>query len=73
MERRVARILRILHLIAAEPQQWPRAKLAAHFRVSERGIDRDIEVLRGIGYQITRTAQGYELSGPEPVPPPPEP
>lgn len=70
-EKRVARCLRILSLINREPCHWSRSDLAAHFAIGEREIDRDLEVLRAVGYVIARRKGGYEVEVDAGLPEPP--
>ena len=52
--KRLARVLRIATLLASHPYQHTRAALATLYKVTERPIDRDLELLRGLGYEIAR-------------------
>jgi hypothetical protein len=62
--KRVARIVEIATLLAAQPRHWTRARLAAKYELCERQIARDLEVLRhGLGYRIERTRDGYVIQG----------
>ena len=67
--KRVARIVEIATLLAAQPRRWTRARLAARYELCERQIARDLEVLRhGLGYHIDRTRDGYVIQGAPIVP-----
>jgi predicted DNA-binding transcriptional regulator YafY len=67
--KRVARIVEIATLLAAQPRRWTRARLAARYERCERQIARDLEVLRyGLGYHIDRTRDGYVIQGAPIVP-----
>ena len=58
--KRVARILEIVQMIATAPQRYLRRDLAAHFEVSERMIQKDLEVIRhGLRLPLVHTAEGY--------------
>jgi len=57
--RRLARLLRILSVVIAEPGLNP-LELADRARVSERTLRRDLIQLRDLGYEIAYTG-GYEV------------
>lgn len=57
--KRIARVIRLTALLTAQPRQYKRAGLATRYEVSERQIARDLELLRGLGYAITSTPDGY--------------
>jgi predicted DNA-binding transcriptional regulator YafY len=57
--RRLARLLRILADVIAEPGLSP-AELAARAGVSERTLRRDLIELKGLGYEVSYTG-GYEV------------
>lgn len=58
--KRVARLLRIVNLISAEPRAWTRARLTRKFELSPRMIDKDLEVIRnGLCYDLRRARDGY--------------
>lgn len=59
--RRLTRVLRLLYLIEERPYRYPRAALASRFEVSPRTIDNDLELLRGVGFEIKRHPQGYSI------------
>ncbi|MGH7763423.1 MAG: HTH domain-containing protein [Candidatus Dormibacteraceae bacterium] len=56
---RLARLLRILSLVIAEPGLNP-FELAERAGVSERTLRRDLVQLRGLGYEVAYTG-GYEV------------
>ncbi len=47
-ERRIARILEIIILIAEQPETWTRAELAQRYEVSERMIQKDLDIIRRV-------------------------
>lgn len=57
--KRVARLIKLAGLLAAQPRQWKRPGLSVRYDVCERQISRDLELLRGCGYEITYTPGGY--------------
>lgn len=58
--RRVARILKIVQMIATAPHRYLRRDLAAHFEVSERMIQKDLEVIRhGLLLPMEHSSEGY--------------
>jgi predicted DNA-binding transcriptional regulator YafY len=58
--RRISRVLQIVALISSRPRCWKRSSLAQRFEVSERMIDKDLELIRhGLAYQLDRSPQGY--------------
>jgi predicted DNA-binding transcriptional regulator YafY len=57
--RRLARLLRILSAVIAEPGLNP-LELAERAGVSERTLRRDLVQLRGLGYEVAYTG-GYEV------------
>ena len=63
---RLVRVLTILRLIAGEPGQWTRARLAQRFRVSSRSIDNDLLAIRRAGYVIRRRGKAYVIDQDEP-------
>jgi len=46
MIRRTARVLEIIQQIATRPRYWSRRKLAEHHEISERMIQKDLELIR---------------------------
>lgn len=70
--KRLARVLRVMARLTSQPNQWTRARLAGAFEVGARSIDRGLELLRGLGYEITRSrGQGYAFAHAPPLPPVP--
>ena len=66
-----ARLLRLLGLLQRRAS-WSGADLAERLEVDTRTVRRDVERLRGLGYQIdgvTGAAGGYHLGGGTDVPP----
>ncbi len=60
---KLGRILKIAGRITSQPRQWSRVRLAGEFEVAERTIDRDLEMLRGLGYEITQSkTAGYSFT-----------
>lgn len=58
--KRVGRVLVILQLIASQPRRWRRRDLSDRFEVSERQIDKDLELIRhGLVLPLRRTPTGY--------------
>lgn len=57
--KRVGRALGIATLLMNQPQRWTRAALAERFEVDKRTIDRDLAVLRNLGFAIIRHGDGY--------------
>ncbi len=60
--KRLGRVIKIVAMIAGRPNYWNRAALAEHFEVVHRSIDRDLELLRGLGYETTRSLHGYAFA-----------
>jgi predicted DNA-binding transcriptional regulator YafY len=58
--KRIARILRMVQLVSAQPRTWTRSALAREFELSERMIDHDLELIRhGLRYDLRRGKSGY--------------
>jgi predicted DNA-binding transcriptional regulator YafY len=58
--KRTARILEIVQLIAIHPRCHHRSDMAAHFEVSERMIQKDLEIIRhGLKLPLLRDEGGY--------------
>lgn len=58
--KRVARILNIVQIIATAPYRYLRRDLAARFEVSERMIQKDLEVIRhGLVLPLEHSSEGY--------------
>lgn len=62
--KRVSRVLRIVQLVSAQPRVWTRGRLAGKFEVSERTIDKDLQLVRhGLRFDLRRSAGGYHFAG----------
>ena len=63
--RRTARLLDLIWRISSQPRRWSRKHLAEHYRVSERQITKDLDLLRngqyGLRFEIHRSLDGYFL------------
>ena len=58
--KRTARILEIVQIIAAAPRRYLRRDLAARFEVSERMIQKDLDVIRhGLKLSLMHSPEGY--------------
>lgn len=58
--KRTARILNIVLMVATSPRRYLRRDLAERFEVSERMIDKDLEIIRhGLRLQMYRERSGY--------------
>lgn len=58
--KRIARVLEIIQLVAAQPQRWRRVDLADRFEVSQRQIDKDLQLVRhGLKLPLRHVATGY--------------
>ncbi len=60
--KRLGRVIKIVAMVSGRPNSWKRAALATYFEVTERSIDRDLELLRGLGYETIRSANGYAFT-----------
>lgn len=59
-EKRAARILQIIQMITAAPKRYLRRDLAAHFGISERMIQKDLQVVRyGLNLSLSHARDGY--------------
>ncbi len=59
-EKRAARILQLIQMITAAPKRYLRRDLAAHFGISERMIQKDLQVVRyGLNLSLSHTREGY--------------
>ncbi len=68
--KRLARVLKVAGMVTSQPRRWKRADLARLFEVGTRAIDRDLEMLRGLGYEITRApGGGYAFARTPALPP----
>jgi predicted DNA-binding transcriptional regulator YafY len=60
--RRTARILEIVQQISVAPGRWSRASLARYHEISERMIQKDIEIIRiRLGLKLMHDGQGYSF------------
>ncbi|MDY7078241.1 MAG: WYL domain-containing protein [Chloroflexota bacterium] len=58
--KRTSRILEIVHIVATAPHRYLRRDLAQHFEVSERMIQKDLEVVRhGLKLSLLHSSEGY--------------
>lgn len=58
--KRTARILEIVQLIAIRPRHWRRADLARCFEISERMIQKDLDIIRqGLKLSLRNDGNGY--------------
>ncbi|MHB8132986.1 MAG: helix-turn-helix transcriptional regulator [Anaerolineaceae bacterium] len=58
--RRTARILEIISQISNAPRYWTRRKLSDHHEISERSIQKDIELIRiKLGLELSTERNGY--------------
>jgi len=58
--RRVARILEIIQYIAMSPRRWRRKTLAEYYSLSERQIQKDLEIIRyRLGLPLRHDGTGY--------------
>lgn len=58
--KRISRVIEIVQMIAVSPCRYLRRDLAGHFEVSERMIQRDLELIRhGLKFELTHTPTGY--------------
>jgi len=61
--RRTARVLEIIQQIAVAPGRWSRRGLARHHEISERMIQKDLELIRvRLGLELERDGDGYVLA-----------
>jgi predicted DNA-binding transcriptional regulator YafY len=60
--RRISRILELIQIITALPGRCRRRDLAARFEISERMIQKDLDVIRnGLKLTLGRSAEGYRF------------
>lgn len=58
--RRTARILDLIQRIAVRPHQWKRNALAADFEISERQVQKDLDIVRHrLRLPLQHDRQGY--------------
>lgn len=67
--KRLGRVLKVAGMLTSSPHSWTRAGLAKLFEVNERSIDRDLEMLRGLGYEIAHSRSGYAFTRTPALPP----
>jgi predicted DNA-binding transcriptional regulator YafY len=58
---RLVRLLAIARLVSTSLRWWTRARLAEHFGVAERTIDKDLALLRAAGFFLRRHRGGYAV------------
>ncbi|HYA40017.1 MAG TPA: WYL domain-containing protein [Syntrophobacteraceae bacterium] len=60
--KRVSRILQLIQIITARPDRYHRRDLAARFEISERMIQKDLDVIRhGLKLPLTPSPSGYRF------------
>lgn len=60
--KRISRILELIQIIGARPGRYRRRDLAARFEISERMIQKDLDVIRnGLKLALGRSADGYRF------------
>jgi len=60
--KRTSRILEIVQIVATAPRRYLRRDLAARFEVSERMIQKDLEVIRhGLKLSLSHSPEGYHF------------
>jgi predicted DNA-binding transcriptional regulator YafY len=60
--RRTGRVLEIIQFIATAPGHWTRKSLAAHYEISERMIQKDLELVRyKLGLELLHDENGYSF------------
>ncbi|MGC8492581.1 MAG: helix-turn-helix transcriptional regulator [Syntrophobacteraceae bacterium] len=60
--KRISRILELIRIINARPDRYRRRDLAARFEISERMIQKDLDVIRnGLKLALGRSAEGYRF------------
>jgi len=58
--KRIARVLRIVQMISAQPRVWTRRRLSQELEIGERMIDKDLELIRhGLCFDLRRVPDGY--------------
>ena len=58
----MARIIKLAFLIYHHPEEWTRPRLAKTFGVNKATIQRDINLLRDMGFEIeSHTRRGYVM------------
>jgi predicted DNA-binding transcriptional regulator YafY len=60
--RRISRILELIQIINAGPGRYRRRDLAARFEISERMVQKDLDVIRnGLKLALSRSSEGYRF------------
>lgn len=60
--KRIRRVIDLVQLVAGQPRRWLRRDLAARYEVSERQIDKDLELIRhGLVLDLRHDASGYRF------------
>lgn len=60
--KRTSRILELIQIIAVSPRRYLRRHLASRFEISERMIQKDLDVIRhGLRLPLSHTAEGYHF------------
>lgn len=58
--KRIRRVLDLVQLIAGQPRRWLRRDLATRFEVSQRQIDKDVDLIRnGMVLDLLHAPEGY--------------
>lgn len=61
--RRTARLLEIIYKISGTPRFWTRRRLAENYEISERMIQKDLELIRvRLGLELQTDGEGYYFS-----------
>ena len=60
--KRISRILELIQMINAQPGRYRRRDLATRFEISERMIQKDLDIIRnGLKLSVVRSAEGYRF------------
>ena len=63
--KRISRVIEIVQMIAVNPGRYLRRDLAGHFEISERMIQKDLDIVRhGLKFELTHTPAGYIFERP---------
>ncbi len=58
--KRISRVIEIVQMIAVSPGRYLRRDLADHFEISERMIQKDLDIIRhGLKFELTHAPAGY--------------
>ena len=58
--KRLARILQVITLISGAPRRWTRAALSERLEISERQVDKDLQIIRhGLRCELVHARDGY--------------